>query len=63
VIDGVSFWNEQYLLEAFLTQNPDWNVLLAVNYMKHSEYSLLSEQCACLDQFREPGSFYIQKIV
>ncbi|MFQ3597910.1 MAG: class I SAM-dependent methyltransferase [Chloroherpetonaceae bacterium] len=61
VIDEVRFWNEQYLLEAFLTGNPEWKVLAAVNYLKHRAFNELKAVCPFLTEAREPGSFYIQK--
>ena len=62
VIDKVLFWNEQYLLEAFLTCNRDWKIIGALNYLHHNHYQHLKEKCPFLMQDREPGSFYIQKI-
>ena len=62
VIDEVKFWNEQYLLEAFLTCNRDWKVLGALNYLHHNHFEALHAKCPFLSKDREPGSFYIQKI-
>ena len=62
VIDKVRFWNEQYVLEAFLTCNRDWRVLGALNYLHHNYYERLQEKCPFLTRDREPGSFYIEKI-
>jgi hypothetical protein len=55
------FWNEQYLLEAFLSHNDAWDVLLAVNMLKHECYDALKSVCPQLDESREPGSFYLQR--
>ncbi len=63
VIDDVKFWNEQYLLEAFLTCNRDWKVIGALNYLHHNHFERLKEKCPFLTKDREPGSFYIEKIV
>ncbi|NJO13719.1 MAG: hypothetical protein HC870_00130 [Rhizobiales bacterium] len=56
------FWNEQYLLEAFLTHNQDWDVLLAGNYLAHEAAGDLERASR---YFRpgehEPGSFYIRR--
>lgn len=60
--DRMRFWNEQYLLEAFLTCNDNYRVLLAVNYMFHKNYGLMSKRCPMLDEKREPGSFWMQKL-
>ncbi len=62
VLEEVKFWNEQYLLEAFLTGNPDWKIVGALNYLHHHHYESLKAQCPFLTPEREPGSFYIEKI-
>jgi len=61
IIDGVCFWNEQYLLEAFLSFNSEWKIIGALNFLKHNHYELLKEKCPRLTPDREPGSFYIVK--
>jgi hypothetical protein len=53
------FWNEQYLLEAFLNSNNNWRIIGAVNYLKHNYYNQLVSKCPRLNKNREPGSFYI----
>ena len=57
------FWNEQYLLEAFLSHNGDWEILVAGNYLAHSEPELMEKSCP---YFRagedEPGSFYMRRV-
>lgn len=58
----VRFWNEQYLLEAFLTNNSDWKIIGALNYLHHNYYNELKSKCPYVAREREPGSFYIQKI-
>ena len=58
----IRFWNEQYLLEAFLTSNKDWKIIGALNYLQHNHYQKLKEKCPFITPDREPGSFYIQKI-
>jgi hypothetical protein len=60
--DEVRFWNEQYLLEAFLTHNSSWMVLGALNYLHHNQYEKLKSVSPYLTPDREPGSFYIKKI-
>src|SRR4029078_2458503 len=50
VIDEVHFWNEQYLLEAFLTCNSDWKVIGALNYLHHNHYQHLQATCPFLTQ-------------
>jgi hypothetical protein len=61
LLDGINFWNEQYLLEAFLSNNKDYQIALALNFLKHNYYEDLSSRCPMLTMDREPGSFWIQK--
>lgn len=63
LVDQVRFWNEQYLLEAFLTGNPGWRIIGAVNWLRHRHFDRLREKCPLLNQDEEPGSFYMQKVV
>lgn len=63
VIDEVRFWNEQYLLEAFLTDNGNWVIIGAVNFLHRSHFAELSAKCPMLTAERNPGSFYIQKMI
>jgi hypothetical protein len=62
VVSGVCFWNEQYLLEAFLSFNSAWKILGALNFLRHNHYNLLKEKCPRLTPDREPGSFYMVKM-
>ncbi len=57
----VKFWNEQYILEAFLTNNPDWKIIGALNWLHQNHYQTLKSACPYLLPESEPGSFYIQK--
>lgn len=61
LLEDVKFWNEQYLLEAFLTHNNDWTVLGALNYLHHNHYLELKKVAPHLNKHREPGSFYMVK--
>jgi len=62
LIDDVSFWNEQYLLEAFLSHNSKWSIIGALNFLHHNHYEKLKQVAPYLSPEREPGSFYIKKI-
>lgn len=62
LLNHVRFWNEQYLLEAFLTHNSEWKIIGALNYLSHNYYEKFSSVAPFLTPEREPGSFYIQKI-
>lgn len=61
IIERVRFWNEQYLLEAFMTMNRDFRIVGALNYLKHKHFAELSAKCPILkmEPHHEPGSFYI----
>jgi hypothetical protein len=60
--DEVRLWNEQYLLEAFLSHNRSWKVIGALNYLQHHHYEQLAAVAPHLTPDREPGSFYLQKL-
>ena len=61
IVDQVRLWNEQYLLEAFLTSNKDWRIIGSLNYLHHNFYENLKNNCPRLKLENEPGSFYIVK--
>ena len=59
------FWNEQYLLEAFLSYNNEFRVIGAVNFLKHHYPEQISRCCPILGSelaTREPGSFWMQRV-
>ena len=56
----VRFWNEQYLLEATLGNSARYDVIAALNMLKHEHYSELKRVCPFLEPHREPGSFYFR---
>ena len=58
---GENFWNEQYLLEAFLTYNKEFRIIGATNYLSHKYNELFASKCPIYKAQigREPGSFYI----
>jgi hypothetical protein len=60
--NGINFWNEQYLFEAFMSNNNDFKIVLALNFLKNNHYQLLKSCCPMLDLNREPGSMWIKKI-
>jgi len=60
--DDVKFWNEQYLLEAFLSHNHSWKIIGSLNYLHHNHYETLKSVAPFLAPDREPGSFYIRRI-
>lgn len=56
-------WNEQYLLEAFLSNNKDFEIIGSLNYLMHNYPEELKKASPILDiqKNREPGSFWIRK--
>ena len=58
---GEYFWNEQYLLEAFLSNNKDFRIIGATNYLSHKYKEMFSSKCPIykFQAGREPGSFYM----
>jgi len=61
VTESLQLWNEQYLMEAFLSHNADWKVIGALNFLKHAHFEALQRACPYVTFDREPGSFYIRK--
>ena len=60
--DKVLFWNEQYLLEAFMSHNSNYKIIGSLNFLYHNYYEELKSVAPFLAPDRKPGSFYIQKI-
>lgn len=58
--EDVIFWNEQYLLECLLSNTQRYEILAALNFLKHSNYAKLKKVCPYLDKNREPGSIYFK---
>lgn len=59
--EEVRFWNEQYILEAFLTNNSDWEIIGALNFLyKDHRENFNNISPFCLDGCN-PGSFYIRR--
>lgn len=64
LVDQVRLWNEQYLLEAFLSCNEQFEIIGALNYLKYTYPAELSAKCpifALNPTGHEPGSFWIRK--
>ncbi|HUR12691.1 MAG TPA: class I SAM-dependent methyltransferase [Flavitalea sp.] len=59
------FWNEQYLLEAFLTLNRDFRIIGALNFLAHHHRALLAEKCPVFAGQPDalPGACWIQRII
>lgn len=66
ILDDVRFWNEQYLLEAFLSFNDRFKVVGALNFLAHNYQTKLAAKCPVYRMeafYREPGSFWIRRTV
>lgn len=64
VVDKLQLWNEQYVLEAFLSLNKDYEVVAALNFLKHHHFERLAAVCPILAQNidSEPGSFWLRRL-
>lgn len=63
VLEDIKLWNEQYLLEAFLTFNGEYKIIASLNYLKHNYLSEISRACPILKDMsdEEPCSFWIAR--
>lgn len=57
------FWTEQYLLQAFLSFNSEFEVVLALNYLAHHSRAALDRKCPIFakQKNRVASSFWIRK--
>lgn len=60
VLDEFRFWNEQYLLQAFLTFNSEFGVLLANSYLNHYHQEDLKAAFPNLSSWAS-GSFWMRR--
>jgi hypothetical protein len=62
-VKSATLWNEQYLLEAFLCGNKDYEIIGATNFLMHHYYEQFSSKCPVLKMQgnKGPGSFWIRK--
>lgn len=56
------FWNEQYLLEAFLYFNDHFEIMYAANFLKQEACEDTARVLTTLTQNDEPSSFWMRKI-
>lgn len=56
------FWNEQYLLEAFLYFNDHFEIMYAANFLKHEACQDTARVLTSLTENDEPSSFWMRKI-
>lgn len=60
-LDGGHFWTEQYLLQAFLSGNRDWEVLVGGNAVALHAPERLSEHVPSFRPGVVPGAFWIRR--
>jgi hypothetical protein len=60
ICDDILFWNEQYLLEALLSNTNRYEIVGSLNHLKHHYYEELKSVCPYLNNNCEPASFYIR---
>ena len=64
VYEDHRLWNEQYLLEAFLSYNNEFRIVGAVNYLFNKYREDITEKCPVLKEqvdLRNPASFWMVK--
>lgn len=61
--DKLLFWNEQYLLEVFLSHNKNYKVICSLNFLKNNYWDYIKNYLPVLNEYpnKEPGSFWIIK--
>jgi hypothetical protein len=62
ILDERLFWNEQYLVQAFLMYNHSFEVLWCASYMAAEHPDLLAKHFPHYDPSRIPTSLYIRRI-
>jgi hypothetical protein len=62
ITDRLLFWNEQYLLQAFLMFNYQFQVLQAINFMRIHHLDALQKTFPHCPNYHSGQSFWFQKI-
>jgi predicted O-methyltransferase YrrM len=62
LVDEIRFWNEQYLLEAVLSNSNRYRIVASLNYLKNNYFSNLKEIAPYLTLANEPGSIYLEVV-
>ena len=55
------FWNEQYLLEAFLYNNEGFKVLFTLNHLVKEEFEAVKKVLVHIEPESEPSSFWMER--
>jgi len=64
LVDDVMFWNEQYILESFLSCNDSFEIIGALHYLKSHYPNEVFSKLPVLGKRRDevPGSFWLRKV-
>ena len=64
VLESHNMWNEQYLLEGFLSCNSSFEILCSLNYLFYHHREAILSKCPVLRENTklEPRSFWLRKI-
>ena len=69
IVDQVKLWNEQYLLEAFLTHNAAWKIRWMHAHLIHNHPKAVQKKCPITAQAMQAGEglaggcFWMEKVV
>lgn len=61
LVDEIRLWNEQYMLEAFLSYNLSFKIIGTLNYLYNNYFEQLKKVCIFIDEYNYPSSFWIKK--
>lgn len=56
------FWSEQYLLQAFLSQNPHWEVVLPLHFLARDRPAEVARVVRSFQADAGPGAFWIRRL-
>jgi predicted O-methyltransferase YrrM len=62
VKERMRFWNEQYLLQAFLCFNPSFRVVWASHFMALRQPQALADAFSCFTPRDQPASFWFERV-
>ena len=68
IVEQVKLWNEQYLLEAFLTHNRDWKIHWMMNHLLHTHPEAVQKKCPITAEAMQKGElprgacFWMEKV-
>jgi predicted O-methyltransferase YrrM len=60
--EELRLWNEQYLLEAFLSYNNSFRIIFSLNHLKNSYFDVTSSVLKAINMRSQPASFWIEKV-